>query len=262
MKETDSRQRKVVLAWDNVWRRESERDYPKGILGWLRSAMIKYGDFSRLIMATLTRASPESEGTEVLDAGCGKGSIMERLSRRGYCCSGIDLSPHAVKMASRGVERVMLGNVTKMPFPDSVFDLTYNVGVLDQLSENDLTLALKEMIRVTKPGGTVVTINASIRSRFHEWVKRYLLARNKWLYGNKSAFHSLKEVVNMACPQCSVREEERGWLLQWKFISYLLQDCPLMQKLYNAACLVLNGMLWPLNRLPGMVLITIIRVEK
>ena len=260
--ENNRRERKVVLAWDNVWRHESERNYPKGLLGWLRSAMIKYGDFSRLIVAVLTRTFPESEGTKVLDAGCGKGTIMERLSRKGYSCSGIDLSPHAVKMASRGVERVMLGNITKLPFPDSVFDLTYNVGVLDQLSENDLTLALKEMIRVTKPGGTVVTINASIKSRLHERVKRYLLARDKWLYGDKSAFRSLKEVVNMIGPQCSVREEERGWLLQWKFISYLLQDRPFMQKVHNVLCLVLNGMLWSLNRLPGMVLITIIRVEK
>lgn len=94
------------------------------------------------------------EGRDVLECGCGTGLLLERIRGFARVAKGIDLSPRMLDRARvRGLD-VAEGSVTAMPFEDGTFDVTCSFKVLAHVP--DLGGALREMVRVTKPGGIVL----------------------------------------------------------------------------------------------------------
>jgi ubiquinone/menaquinone biosynthesis C-methylase UbiE len=91
---------------------------------------------------------------DVLECGCGTGLILERIKEHARRAVGIDLSPGMLELAkSRGLD-VHEGSVTALPFPDASFDVTCSFKVLAHVP--DIALALREMTRVTRPGGVIL----------------------------------------------------------------------------------------------------------
>jgi SAM-dependent methyltransferase len=95
----------------------------------------------------------------ILDAGCGSGRNMVELARLG-AVTGVELSGTSVRLArEREAGEVVEGSVMDMPFDDASFDLTVSLDVIEHL-EDDIG-ALRELRRVTKPGGALlVTVPA------------------------------------------------------------------------------------------------------
>jgi SAM-dependent methyltransferase len=98
-------------------------------------------------------------GARILDAGCGSGRNMVDLARHG-AVTGVELSETSVRLArERNAGEVVEGSVMDMPFDDGTFDLTVSLDVIEHL-EDDVG-ALRELRRVTKPGGALlVTVPA------------------------------------------------------------------------------------------------------
>ena len=93
-------------------------------------------------------------GKEVLEVGCGTGLILERIGRFARVAKGVDLSPGMLaKARERGLD-VVEGSATALPFADQSFDVTCSFKVLAHVPE--VELALFEMARVTRPGGTIL----------------------------------------------------------------------------------------------------------
>ncbi len=93
-------------------------------------------------------------GKDVLECGCGTGLILERLSQFAGRAVGIDLSPGMLELArARGLE-VHEGSVTELPFDDASFDVTCSFKVLAHVP--DIGQGLREMARVTRPGGVIL----------------------------------------------------------------------------------------------------------
>jgi ubiquinone/menaquinone biosynthesis C-methylase UbiE len=93
-------------------------------------------------------------GVDVLECGCGTGLILERIAQFARRAAGIDLSPGMLRRArERGLE-VCEGSVTSLPFDDACFDVTCSFKVLAHVP--DIGKALREMARVTRPGGAVL----------------------------------------------------------------------------------------------------------
>ncbi len=99
----------------------------------------------------------------VLDAGCGSGSMSRLLAARnpGATVLGLDAEPAYVAYANALVRKQGLSNVSfrkgdaqQLSFADATFDLVWSKYVLYFLPRPDD--AIKELRRVTKPGGTVV----------------------------------------------------------------------------------------------------------
>lgn len=111
-----------------------------------------------IIRTQLERLSPAA-GSELLDAGCGSGRMMEELDRYARV-SGLDSNPEAIALAAaRGYESVSLGGVEKMPYRDGSFDLVTCLDVLEHTPDD--VQALAELRRVTRPGGhLIVTVPA------------------------------------------------------------------------------------------------------
>jgi ubiquinone/menaquinone biosynthesis C-methylase UbiE len=100
-------------------------------------------------------------GMEVLSVGCGPGVILGAIcalhpSVRG---TGIDISPDRVNEAVRRnrdnpATRFLCGDAHAMQFPPDSFDLVYCRMLLQYLRNKER--AVEEMVRVCKPGGTVL----------------------------------------------------------------------------------------------------------
>ena len=91
---------------------------------------------------------------EVLEIGCGTGLVLQRLGAFARSARGIDLSPGMLELArQRGLD-VVEGSATALPFPDESFDVTCSFKVLAHIP--DIELALGEMARVTRRGGTII----------------------------------------------------------------------------------------------------------
>ncbi|HWX88355.1 MAG TPA: methyltransferase domain-containing protein [Solirubrobacteraceae bacterium] len=139
---------------------------------------------------------------QILDAGCGSGRNMVDLARHGTV-TGVELSPTSVQLArGRGVGEVLEGSVMDMPFDAASFDLTVSLDVIEHL-EDDIS-ALRELRRVTKPGGALlVTVPAyqwlwsghdEINHHHRRYNRRTLLAAAQsagWQLDSSSHFNSL-----------------------------------------------------------------------
>jgi ubiquinone/menaquinone biosynthesis C-methylase UbiE len=102
----------------------------------------------------------------VLDAGCGSGSAARLFasSRTAATVVGVDRNGAYVDYASREAARQGIGNVTfrvadvlALPFDDAAFDIVWSKHLLQWVRERDR--ALKQFVRVTRPGGRVVCAN-------------------------------------------------------------------------------------------------------
>lgn len=91
---------------------------------------------------------------DVLEVGCGTGLVLQRIHGFARSARGVDLSPGMLDHAKRRGLNVMLGSATALPFEDATFDVTCSFKVLAHVP--DIRGALREMLRVTRPGGHVV----------------------------------------------------------------------------------------------------------
>jgi SAM-dependent methyltransferase len=99
-------------------------------------------------------AVPHARGARVLEVGAGTGLILRRLAAVAEDAVGVDLS---LGMASKARQRglgVLLATATELPFRDDTFDLVCCFKVLAHVP--DVEGALREMARVTRPGGRVL----------------------------------------------------------------------------------------------------------
>ena len=99
---------------------------------------------------------------EALELGCGTGFFMINLRLGGVIGNGhvTDLSPRMVEVAIRngaeaGIElEGRPADAEALPYPDNTFDLVVGHAVLHHIP--DLELAMREVIRVLRPGGRFV----------------------------------------------------------------------------------------------------------
>lgn len=113
------------------------------------------------LILDLLRPAP---GERILDAGCGTGVFTVDILESGAGVTGLDLSLPMLKRAREKAEgrpfHATAGDMLSLPFADGAFDKTISVTALEFVS--DARVALEELSRVTKSGGTVVaaTLNA------------------------------------------------------------------------------------------------------
>ena len=98
-------------------------------------------------------------GDSVLETSVGTGLSFKYLPR-GVKLSGLDLSAEMLANCQNNMRRwkldadLYLGNAESLPFADSSFDVVFHVGGISFF--NDQAKAIREMIRVAKPGSLLL----------------------------------------------------------------------------------------------------------
>ena len=117
------------------------------------------GRWSRRLAPLLINFAGISEGKHVLDVGCGTGSLAFTLAQNPKLgnITAIDFSPiyieHAKRLTKDPRVRFQVGDACALPFEDGAFDHCASLLVLAFIPQADL--AVREMRRVTRPGGIV-----------------------------------------------------------------------------------------------------------
>lgn len=101
-------------------------------------------------------AAQVTRGTRLLDAGCGAGLLALLASLRGATVSALDASPALLEVARHRVPNadVREGDLEALPFADASFDAVTAVNSVFYAA--DLSAAMRELTRVTRPRGRVV----------------------------------------------------------------------------------------------------------
>ncbi len=116
-------------------------------------------------------------GQKIVDVGCGPGDFttyLAKLSGGRSKIIGIDSNPKSIKAAIADTKKARLshvisykiGDVYKIPVNDNYADLACCRTLLMHLT--DPLKAVKELTRITNPGGAVVAVELGKMSSFHD----------------------------------------------------------------------------------------------
>ena len=172
-------------------------------------------------------------GLDLLDVGCGPGTITVDLAARvapGRVV-GLDVSPEPLDEARRTAERdgvavsFEVGDVYALKTPDDSFDVVHAHQVLQHLT--DPVAALREMARVCRPGGVIAVRDVDYAATtwfpadpgLDRWLELYhrVARRNdaepdagrRLLSWAQAA--GLRDTVATASTYCFASADEREW---------------------------------------------------
>jgi SAM-dependent methyltransferase len=136
----------------NLWNESAE--------AWIAD-MGERGDFSReFVLDVAMLARIEGRGFKTaLDVGCGEGRFCRMLQAKGIAATGVDPTAALLRGARErdpgGDYRE--GHAEGLEFADASFDLV--VSYLTLIDIADIRKAIPQMVRVLKPGGTLLIAN-------------------------------------------------------------------------------------------------------
>jgi ubiquinone/menaquinone biosynthesis C-methylase UbiE len=139
--------------------------------GWRPSSQV----YEEAVAASMTA------GTRVLDLGCGRGGVMERLHPQASFVAGLDSDSQSLHEHRAPGLALALGLADDLPYADSGFDLVCCSWVLEHLPDPAQTLT--EVSRVLTPGGRFVFLTPNTRhplllvNRALRWTKGRLVDR-------------------------------------------------------------------------------------
>ncbi len=145
-------------------------DYPT-IARWIEPAS-----------ATVVASVGVGDTERVLDVATGTGNAALVAAALGAEVTGLDLTPKLIEVARRRAQEAELrvelleGDAENLPFDDDSFDVVHAHQVLQHVG--DPVVALREMMRVARPGG-VVAVRDSDYAGFTWWPE--LAGLTRWL---------------------------------------------------------------------------------
>jgi ubiquinone/menaquinone biosynthesis C-methylase UbiE len=103
----------------------------------------------------LVRLLGEGSGT-LVDVGCGTGAYAAGLAALGWDYTGVDASEDMLRRARAKGATVTQADATALPFEDATFDAA--VSVCTNTDLDDLAAAVREVVRVLRPGAPFVCL--------------------------------------------------------------------------------------------------------
>ena len=102
------------------------------------------------------REHASTQGTRILDAGCGPGHYCRRFQRDGFLATGIDLDPNMVVEAAKASPDAEFHcmDIASIPSLHQSFHLIYSIGnVVAHLPPLRFSAFLQDVYSALEPGG-------------------------------------------------------------------------------------------------------------
>jgi len=200
----DKEPREIAAMFDGVARRYDRTN-----------TVLSFGQ-DRLWRRAIRRALELRPGERILDLAAGTGVSTEQLGDRAV---GVDISLGMLRAgaARRPSVTLLAGDALALPFRDGVFDaVTIAFGLRNV---HDTGAALREMARVTRPGGRLVVCefsrpsSAPFRAVYLEYLMRALPVVARRVASNPEAYVYLAESIRAWPDQAGLgtRMAESGW---------------------------------------------------
>ena len=161
------------------------------------------------------------------DAGCGCGVYSLKLAKHGFTVFGFDISEDAVKQAKRllsengyPTQGFRCADILMTDYPAGSFDAVIARDVIDHMSIHDGIAAVKELLRLVRPGGCVLMTLDGTDEEYESEPHNvntdgdYLFSGGKW---NGMVFHpyspkEIKRLLNRQNPTI-LKADESGFLV-------------------------------------------------
>ena len=116
----------------------------------------------------------------ILNVGCGTGGFNAAAERAGARTCGIDANPSAVEICALRREagvggRYLVAAAEALPFRAGSYDLVYCLSTLEHV--DDVEQTIREMVRVTRPGGAILLYAPSMWALYENHYKLFWLPR-------------------------------------------------------------------------------------
>lgn len=162
-------------------------------------------------------------GDRVLDLAAGTAVSTAELARAGAWCVAADFSVGMLLAGKARAVPKVAADATRLPFADQTFDaVTISFGLRNVV---DHETALREMARVTKPGGRLVVCefstptNPLFRTVYKEYLMQALPRVARAVSSNPDAYVYLAESIRAWPNQAELahRIERAGWsTVRWR----------------------------------------------
>ena len=212
----DKRPREVAAMFDDVASRYD-----------LTNDVLSLGQDRRWRKAVLGAVDPRP-GERILDLAAGTGTSSLPFAQAGARVVPCDFSQGMLEVGKRNLPQLPFtaGDGTRLPFADASFDaVTISFGLRNLV---DPDAGLREMLRVTRPGGRVVVCEfsrptwAPFRTLYVEYLMRALPPVARTVSSSPDAYVYLAESIRAWPDQAALagRIAAAGWAdVQWRDLS-------------------------------------------
>lgn len=181
------------------------------------------------ILLDVLRSLGVDSNSRVLDAGCGTGQNMARIrdsiTERVY---GFDYATYGARFCKkRGLPYICVASVNDIPFSSGTFDAVMSIDVLecDDVAEDR---ALRELVRVVRPGGYLVLVVPAYDWLLSEQHHRAVKASRRYSRGQLASLLSVQgiEIVRMTNLFATLLPVVVAYRLSLKYLDRSVKECP------------------------------------
>ena len=188
--------------------------YDESASTWARTlTRLGFPDAYESMLRDLGIGSRVDFPSRVLDCGIGTGALSQALANvhpTTFTLDAVDVSPQMLKQAEQTLNplnidaTLRVADACTLPYPDNAFDLVMTAHMLEHLP--DPVVALKEMVRVLRPGGILVaciTRRSILGSLIHlKWRTHRLTHDQASQLLHDSGLRALRQIPFNKAPIC------------------------------------------------------------
>lgn len=156
----------------------AQRDFGKAALRGEPSYVWRAGQQRRLDM--IAKAAGGRIKGRILENGCGVGMYVEHLAPFGKQVIGLEYDFERAIEAHRNSSSIINAAGESLPLPSSTFDLVLSHEVIEHVQDD--RAAIREMVRVLKPGGRIALF---CPNRGYPFETHGIYWKGKYSFGNK-----------------------------------------------------------------------------
>ena len=178
-------------------------------LGFLARAVGRLGylgfiePFLRTAKRKICRVISALEASSVLEVGCGACTQARALARLGLRVTALDVSDRMFPLRRSLLPEnltVLQADGRSLPFPDHAFDVALASMALHEMPPEDRRPVLGEMLRVVRPGGTIVIMDFHFEEQQSTTLAEILIRLIEWGAGREHHAHFLDFVAHGGIP--------------------------------------------------------------